>query len=284
MAKWLGAPVLLCVDAKAMARSLAAEALGFHRFDPDLTWAGLLANRTGGRGISTFLRQAMTAVPRSSFSRRTDPGGVNRHSGAPTWDCLRRTKIPFPGKGCPSWPIGWEAGLNLDSLLKDLPAMNPCLPPSPDSGKAASSVRIGVARDQAFCFYYQENLRRLEEAGSELVCFSPVRNEQLPPDLDGLYLGGGYPELFAAELEGNRTMTADIRRFGLAGRPIYAECGGFMYLGRKIEDANGQAWSMAGLFPMDFRMLKKPRFSGVSGDHPDSGFAPGTGRDGGQGT
>ncbi len=261
MAKWLNLPVLLCVDAKAMARSLAAEALGFHRFDPDLTWAGLLANRTGGTRHIDYLRQAMTAVPEVPFRGgliRTESIGIpERHLGLLTAD-----ENPLSGERMSELADWLEAGLDLDSLLNDLPVLQPCPPLPSDSGKAAPSVRIGVARDKAFCFYYQENLRRLEEAGAELVCFSPVLDKHVPPNLDGLYLGGGYPELFAAELEGNRTMLADIRRFGLSGRPIYAECGGFMYLGRKIEDADGRAWQMADLFPVDFRMLKKPHFLG----------------------
>jgi cobyrinic acid a,c-diamide synthase len=126
----------------------------------------------------------------------------------------------------------------------------------PRSG--ARGARIGIARDEAFCFYYGENIRLLRQAGADPVLFSPLRDSGLPPGLQGLYLGGGYPELRCAELTENTDMLAEIRAFCQSGQPVYAECGGFMYLMREICDQEGKAYPMAGIFPFSARM--EPRF------------------------
>jgi cobyrinic acid a,c-diamide synthase len=129
------------------------------------------------------------------------------------------------------------------------------------SERRQSYTRIGVARDAAFCFYYRENLDLLESAGAELVEFSPMADAALPPGLGGIYLGGGYPELHAAQLSGNRPMLESVRRFAEAGNPVYAECGGFMYLTEAIVEASGIEHSMAGLFPTRARM--QPRLAAL---------------------
>ncbi len=253
MAKLLGLPVLLVVNAEAMVRSLAALALGFERFDPQLTWAGLVANKLGSLNHRDLLARAMEQAPAMPFA-----GGL-----------LRREEITLPerhlglitaGEGC----LGpeeldrladWlEEGLDLEALLARLPEINPPAP-APETTVRGSGVRLGVASDRAFCFYYQENLRRLEAAGAELVFFSPLTDSTLPPGLQGLYLGGGYPELHAEKLAGNTTLAWEIARAGRDGMPIYAECGGMMYLGRQLTDLEGRAWPMCGLLPIETRML-----------------------------
>jgi cobyrinic acid a,c-diamide synthase len=125
-----------------------------------------------------------------------------------------------------------------------------------------SPVRIGVAQDAAFCFYYEDNLDLLREAGAELIFFSPLNDDQLPPDLAGLYLGGGYPELHARGLSDNRLMRERIRAFAASGRPIYGECGGFMYLCRSITDLDGNEYAMAGVYPFVARMQTRLRSLG----------------------
>jgi cobyrinic acid a,c-diamide synthase len=129
-----------------------------------------------------------------------------------------------------------------------------------DTGAPADEVprrcRIGVARDEAFHFYYADNLRRLERLGAELVPFSPLRDRALP-DVHGLYLGGGYPEVHAATLSENVAMRDAVRAFATAGGPVYAECGGFMYLTRAIRTLDGDAHDMVGLFEMEARMSAK---------------------------
>jgi cobyrinic acid a,c-diamide synthase len=123
-------------------------------------------------------------------------------------------------------------------------------------GNRGRTVRIGVARDQAFFFYYPDNLELLEAAGAELVKFSPL-NDQVLPDVDMLYLGGGYPELHGEALAGNVTMRAAIRKFAERGGTIYAECGGMMYLMQSIRDFGGTSHEMVGLFPAE-AIMKKP--------------------------
>ncbi|MGH8337978.1 MAG: cobyrinate a,c-diamide synthase, partial [Gammaproteobacteria bacterium] len=115
-------------------------------------------------------------------------------------------------------------------------------------------ARIGIARDDAFCFYYEDNLNLLREFGAELVEFSPTVDTALPPDLDGIYLGGGYPELHAEALSANAPMREAIARFIASDSPVYAECGGFMYLTEAIVDSEGRTWPMAGIFPAKARM------------------------------
>jgi cobyrinic acid a,c-diamide synthase len=254
MAKWLGAPVLLVVDASAMARSAAALVSGFETFDPALNLAGVLFNRIGGQRHADLLREAVASRGLSKplgFLPRNDKIGLpSRHLGLTmASESLTVTALDEM--------VAWvEKHVDLDALLAlarqqstDLAA-----PVTTPSRAAASRVRIGVARDAAFCFYYQDNLDLLSEAGAELVEFSPIINQTLPPDLGGLYLGGGYPEIHAAALSENRPMLAAIREFAQAGAPVYAECGGFMYLTQAIADSTGLEHPMVGLFPTRARM------------------------------
>lgn len=120
---------------------------------------------------------------------------------------------------------------------------------------------LGIARDQAFCFYYAENLRLLEAAGARLVEFSPLTDTRLPEGLGGLYLGGGYPELQAERLSNNAAMRRAVRDFCASGRPVYAECGGFMYLMETLTDLDGRQWPMAGVFPL--RAVMGGRFAAL---------------------
>jgi len=152
-----------------------------------------------------------------------------------------------------------SAQVNLERLL-DL-AAGAALPPVQDvpirQESVAVQARIGVARDRAFCFYYEDNFDLLRAAGAELVFFSPLEDRCLPEGLDGLYLGGGYPELYARELSGNLDMRQAIYDWAESGRPLYAECGGFMYLSEGIAGDDGEVLPMAGVFPVTARMQKK---------------------------
>ncbi|HKI16875.1 MAG TPA: hypothetical protein VKA15_03305, partial [Isosphaeraceae bacterium] len=118
-------------------------------------------------------------------------------------------------------------------------------------------IRLGIARDEAFHFYYADNLESLERAGAEWVPFSPLSDARLPADLDGLYFGGGYPELHAARLADNAGMLAEVRRFAASGRAIHAECGGLMYLGRTLTTLSGACYSLVGVLPIRTAMLPK---------------------------
>ena len=128
--------------------------------------------------------------------------------------------------------------------LTDLPAPTaPCMP------QPAAQSRIAVAQDEAFCFAYAETLDALHDAGAELVFFSPVHDTALPEDIGGLYLPGGYPELYARQLSENRSMLASVQQAVAGGLPTAAECGGFLYLGQALEDMNGKSWPMAAVLP-----------------------------------
>ena len=297
MAKILGVPVLLVVDVSGMARSVAALARGFSGFDPDLRLAGVVCNRAGGPGHREFLAEAldMAGIPVLGFLGR-DPelAMPSRHLGlvtaqdltiGPDWtnrladwveagidlDGLLRA---LPETDLPRPRAGGDAGGCLAGRNESVSAYSGSGGSEPDSADAAdagdvpagldtvhepalSKVRLGVAQDRAFCFVYAENLRLLNAAGAELVFFSPLADQGLPSGLHGLYLPGGYPELHARTLSDNAAMLTDIRDFCLSGRPVYAECGGFMALTRAIEDLDGRAWPMAGVFGCTVRMERR---------------------------
>jgi cobyrinic acid a,c-diamide synthase len=254
MAKWLNLPVLLCVNARSMARSAAALARGFQTFDPGLTWAGLVANQVGSPNHTAILKQALEHAGGLGFvgglQRRDDIILGERHLGLVTaeqtaWDENAITRL-----------ADWlEEGVDLERLWDDLPVLDIGVPIEVET--PTPKVRIGVARDAAFCFYYEENFRRLQEAGAELEFFSPLSDRELPPDLDGIYLGGGYPEVFARELTDNAGMREAVKAFGRNGGVVYAECGGFMYVSESLRDKDGRAFPMAGLLPVEVRMLDR---------------------------
>jgi len=166
-----------------------------------------------------------------------------------------------------------ESHIDLDRLLSlserprpVAPARKSCLP---------RRARIGIARDSAFCFYYEDNLNLLREFGAELVEFSPIAGEALPADLDGIYFGGGYPELHAGALAANTSMREAVAQFVKRNGPVYAECGGFMYLTEAIVDADGRAWPMVGVFPTKARMQNRLEKLGYVEVETSSGTARG---------
>jgi cobyrinic acid a,c-diamide synthase len=257
LAKWLRAPVVLVTDASAMARSAAALVRGFETFDPALDLAGIIFNRIGGPRHADILREAVAAYCRSTpvawlpcseaISLPSRHLGLTMAAEALTPELL-------------SEMVSWiEQHADLDTLLDLARSHSPALDiPLTAAAKCGTSrVRIGVARDRAFCFYYQDNLDLLRESGAELVEFSPLDDRDLPPAIGGLYLGGGYPEIHAATLSQNQPMLQAIRRFAGSGAPVYAECGGFMYLTEAIVDAAGREHAMVGLFPTRARMQSR---------------------------
>jgi len=257
IAKWLDIPVLLVVDARSQARSFAALVKGFTDFDPELRIAGVIANRVGSERHRYLLQEALDSTSGlppllGCLPRREDIGMPERHLGLVTADAFP------PEEGFTSRLADWvEEHLNLDQLLRLAAntAASPCSVAPVQ--KPAARVRIGVARDRAFSFYYPENLQLLEQAGAELVTFSPLDDTELPENLDGLYLGGGYPELHVEQLAANHSLLAQLRQTAEAGLPIYAECGGFMYLCKSVDSL-----SLVGLFPAAVRMLTKRKALG----------------------
>jgi len=259
MAKWLGLPVLLVVDARSLARSAGALVHGYATFDPDLTLAGVVFNRIGGATHLHYLEQAMSQLEDvkcfGGLPREAELAIPERHLGLATAE-----DHPLEAKHLERLADFLEQNLDLDGLLASLPAQS--FPQEPLLEAAPSCVRLGVARDPAFCFYYPENLELLARFGAEIVPFSPLSDSRLPENLHGIYLGGGYPELYAAQLAANATLKRHLAEQAESGLPIYAECGGLMYLSREIEDLEGNRHPMAGVLPLKVRMLPRLRALG----------------------
>ncbi len=250
IAKWLAAPVILALDASGMARTVAAVAHGFAHFDPAVRLAALICNRVGGRGHLELLRTASPAVPVLGGLPADDAAAFpERHLGL-----YSANEKHVPQERLEQW--GRLAGewFDLDAIVaiaRSAPPLNIGAEIAKGPGEtAASRCRIGVALDDAFHFYYEDNLKRLEALGAEIVNFSPMRDAELP-ELDGLYFGGGYPEALAGKLSENRAMIAAVRAFAADGGPVYAECGGLMYLTRAIRTLEGERFPMAGLIATD---------------------------------
>jgi cobyrinic acid a,c-diamide synthase len=250
VAKWLDAPVVLVLDAGALARSAGALVLGFESFDPALRVAGVIANRAGGPTHVRWIGEAIRGACRAELlgAIAYDPALTlpERHLGLHTAaeGALTPALIDRLAEAI-------ERGVDLDRLLA-LAAPLP-VPPLTSPAPSRPRARIGVARDAAFQFYYEENLELLRHAGAELIAWSPLTDAELP-DVDGLYLGGGYPELHAAALADNAAIRRAVRRFAEAGRPIYAECGGLMFLAESLEDVDGRVHPMVGVLPAAVRM------------------------------
>jgi len=252
MALWLDAAVVLVLDAAAMAGSAAAIVHGFDTLIPELRVVAVICNRVAGDKHYSYVRDAIAArcrpVPVGYLPRDASFAIPERHLGlyqaheALTEDRLDRLAASV------------ESHIDLDLVLS-LSARSRVPVAAPRRTEPREPrARIGIARDAAFCFYYQDNLDLLRALGADLTEFSPVADRTLPPDLDGLYLGGGYPELYAEALSANQSMRNAVAAFVALEAPVYAECGGFMYLTEAIIGADGRRWPMAGIFPTCTRM------------------------------
>src|ERR1700676_1613588 len=249
IAKWLDAPVLLVTDASGVARTIAAVAQGFARFDPAVRVAGLICNRLGGRGHLVLLRADGPEVQIcGGFPASADLAFPERHLGL-----LMADESNVPQRLLDGWSRLAAQWLDLDAIVaiaRSAPALE--LDRASDVKQVDSSsrprCRIGLAHDAAFHFYYEDNLNRLRSLGGEIVSFSPIDERELP-EVDGLYFGGGYPEAYARELSSNAAMLTAIRSFALRDGLIYAECGGLMYLTDAIRTLDGERWPMAAIIP-----------------------------------
>ena len=255
LAKILGLPVILVVDASGAARSTAAMAMGYRDFDPDLNLAGVIFNGIGSESHYDMCREAVSAATGLKvlgyLPKRPDLTLPERHLGlVPT------PENPLPRDFINNLVAQIENTIDLNGLLQLARiAAPPKVAPSLFSRRQHEpSVRIGIASDKAFSFYYQDNLDLLTAWGAELVAFSPLGDRALPSDIGGIYIGGGFPEMYAAELAQNRSMLASIREAGKKGLPIYAECGGLMYLGRSLRDFDGVRHKLVGVLPVESSM------------------------------
>lgn len=250
LARLLGVPVILVVDSRKGARSLAAMVLGYRDFDPALRLAGVILNGTGSDRHYQLCREAVehyTGVPVVGYLPRNEHLALpERHLGL-----VPIVEGEVAEETLENLITQCEATLDVSGILTIAERFSPQLavagsfPASP----VTSQVRIAVARDRAFSFYYQDSLDLLEAWGAELVPFSPIEDEDLPPDTAGVYLGGGFPELYAAELAANTAMRQALKTKGGEGMPIYAECGGLMYAAEGIITFDGSRHAMTGLLP-----------------------------------
>ncbi|PKG32792.1 cobyrinate a,c-diamide synthase [Methanoregula sp.] len=260
VARLLTAPVVLVVSAAASARSVHAVVRGFRDFDPRVRIAGVIFNR-----LATTKHRAMIAAeefvpPLGYIPLQQGPGVQSRHLGL---------VMAHESDGMQSYGQVVRESCDLDAILAVARGAPPLSAPGcAMAKKTGNRAVIGVARDNAFCFYYQDNLDRLARAGAELRFFSPMDDHL--PDMDALYLGGGYPELYAGEFEASpcRHVIRDLAEHGM---PIYGECGGLMYLGRAIR--TDREYQMAGILPACTEMTSriqalgyvKGTFSGPAG-------------------
>ena len=246
LADTLGLPVLLVIQPRGASVTLAAEIQGLVHFRPKSHIAGILLNDCSEK-LYIMLRpllEAETGLPVLGYLPRLPQAAVeSRHLGLKTAGEISdlQEKIGQLADAL-SATLDWA---KLEALT-DRPAPAEC---PPDILPNTSRVRIAVAKDKAFCFTYAETLDALREAGAELVFFSPVQDTALPEDVGGLYLPGGYPELYARQLSENCALRAAVRDAVQEGLPTAAECGGFLYLGQALEGTDGKVYPMAGVLP-----------------------------------
>lgn len=246
IAKLLKIPVVLVIDASSMGESAAAVALGFRGFDEDTDIRGVILNRLGSQSHRRMICEAMERISMPVLGAVMRDGGLRlpeRHLGL----------VPREENNCAVIieKIGdaIEKGIDIEALIA-IANSAPQLKAKRRQLRARRTVgvKIGVARDEAFSFYYPDSISVLEELGAEIVNFSPLRDSEIP-QVSGLIFGGGFPEIFASELASNHTMLESVRYAARNGMPIYAECGGYMYLTRSLRDFNGKVHHMANLIP-----------------------------------
>ncbi|MBO6291449.1 MAG: cobyrinate a,c-diamide synthase [Selenomonas sp.] len=259
IAKLLDASVVLVIDAKSMGASAAAIAKGFRDYDKEVTLAGVILNRVGSDTHETMLREAMADIDMPVFGVLRRQEGLQmpeRHLGLiPVEERSGEDKLAQKAVEAIGKAVGAEVDLNaLLSLAKKASPLEIGL--DSQAKPARKACRIGLAKDEAFSFYYPASLQVLEDMGAELIPFSPLEDEHLP-EVDGLIIGGGFPEMFAEKLSANVSLRQEIKAQALAGMPVYAECGGYMYLMESLRDFAGREYDMAGIFAGKAAMTDK---------------------------
>ena len=272
LAKLLRAPVILCVDCTKITRTMAAVVVGCKSFDPQVNISGIVLNRVAGTRHESILRSS-----------------IRQHCGVPVVGAipkLRRQSFPERHMGLvPTPEHRWardalaavaqmaEDHLDLERLIEiattappfkttAIPSNIAALYHQETESVPADPPKIGIIRDSAFQFYYPENIEALQAAGAEIVYMSPLKRDTIP-DIDALYIGGGFPETHATELANNVRFREELKARAEDGLPIYAECGGLMYLGREIE-LEGATYPMSGVLPVVYGLSKRPQGHGYT--------------------
>lgn len=262
-------PAILVLDCKGASLSAAAMASGFLHFRKKSHIAGVILNRVSSmyyERLAAAVEEAsglpvLGYLPESEEYRMESrhlglflPGEIDRlreRIGRLADQMEKSIAVERVLEVAGMLPLRIENKEKEKAENESMEAESIAKFPACQEQKVTSRVRIGVARDEAFCFYYQENFHLLEQMGAELVYFSPLRDKKIPDRVDGLLFGGGYPENYARELAKNAAMRESIRRSIAAGMPFLAECGGFLYLHRTLEGSDGKHWEMAGVYPFD---------------------------------
>ena len=261
VAKVLGIPVVLVIDARGMAGSAAAVIKGFEDMDPAVNISGVIFNRVGSERHAAMLKAAVKRHCRAgvigSVPREDGLEIPSRHLGLTTdIDGILTPEFIRKLKDTVKKHVDIGALVKIASTAKETKlghgTKTPVLPVS----------RLAVAMDEAFCFYYQDNLELLESLGIEIVPFSPLKDGGLPENISGIYFGGGYPEMYARGLSLNDFVKRDVIDAARRRLPIYAECGGLMYLSHGITDIEGVFHPMAGLIPAKTKMLHRRKALG----------------------
>jgi cobyrinic acid a,c-diamide synthase len=260
LAKLLGVPVVVVLDVWGMTRTAAPILRGLRDFDPEVRIAGCVLNRVGSPGHAAMVVDSLPEDVRGlvvgSVAASEDLAIPERHLGIVTVQELGPSAAArAQARDRAGSDLDLDRIVEIAATTRQGPPAAPAEPTvTPPSPPDAERPRMAIAQDEAFHFYYEENLELLRQAGFELVPFRPTADPSLPPDVDIVYLGGGYPESFAAELAANESLAAELRARVTSGLPIYAECGGFIYLGRSLTGFDGETHAMAGVLPLDFTM------------------------------
>jgi cobyrinic acid a,c-diamide synthase len=254
IAKALDAPVILILNSRSLVKSAAAVVIGFKTLDPTIKIEGVILNQVKNRKHYLKTKEAVEKLAKTDVI-----GGIPRDDAIKVEDrhlglvpAVERENIIH---SIAKWGRMMEENIDLDALINIMKEADP-LPGGRETlwkVQNKGKVKIGVAMDEIFTFYYRDNLDALEENKAQLVYFSPWKDEEVP-DVDGVYIGGGYPEIFARELEANQKMRDSVLELHKNQRPIYAECGGLMYLTRSINGHN-----MCNVFNYPSCMMKKPQ-------------------------
>jgi cobyrinic acid a,c-diamide synthase len=263
LAKLLKSPVILIVDCTKMTRTAAAVVLGCLKMDEKVMIKGVVINQVSGSRHEAVVRSSIEkycSIPVVGAIPRLESGLPERHMGLTPYQEHYDTEnaISLMEEIARKY-------IDIDRILKiamETEPLNPPLPPFIKEGNRGITVRIGVIRDSAFQFYYPENIEELEKNGAEIIEINAIEEDCLP-DIDALYIGGGFPETNAIRLAENVKFKDSVRKAAESGLPIYAECGGLMFLGQSII-SNGRRHPMVGIFPITFEMKKKPQAHGYT--------------------
>ena len=261
VARAVKAPIIMVIDTTRMTRSVAAMIRGFQNFEPGTEIAGIILNKVARPRHEDILRNAIDTYTGikvvGSIPKQKTPFIAERHLGlvaADEWDQVHEL-IDNLGRQISQY-TDLNAILDIASAVQGLPQAN-------NKQNVTRRVRIGIIKDNVFNFYYPENFEELEQAGAELVFINSIKDGCLPSNIQGLYIGGGFPEIFGKELEYNVALRMSIRRAAISGLPIYAECGGLMYLSKRIY-YGGQSFEMCGVLPCETKMSSRPRGHGYT--------------------